>query len=330
MTFLFPYALALLLLVPLLLRKPRVQPIEVTSVAGWAGVGEPVRVKWLKVLRVARAIAAALLIVAMAGPRSERAVTEEVRQGIAIEMLVDISSSMDISISSGGASGTSRMEAAKEAVKGFIEDRPDDLIGLVTFARYADTLSPLTFGHSALIQLVEELEIQDLPNEDGTAYGDALAAACAHLDRMNAWKDEEDIAQIESKIVVLLTDGENNCGLHLPQEAAGLAKEWGIRVYAISLGDKSEEKEPSDSEKLLEIISDGTGGAFWKIYDVEDLNEAYATIDGLEKSEIRNTTLSHTEYVHMVHWFVGPALALLLLEVLLSATWLRVAGEEPS
>jgi len=241
---------------------------------------------------------------------------------------VDISSSMDIGITTVGRHGSTRMEAAKETVKSFIANRPDDLIGLITFARYADTLSPLTFGHSALIQLVEDLEIQDLPNEDGTAYGDALAAACAQLDRMNAWKEkDDDVANVQSKIVVLLTDGENNCGLHLPQEAAGLAKEWGIKVYTVSLGEAAEDDSLTDSEQLLSIISEGTGGAFWKIHDADELDEAYTTIDQLETSEIRSATLSRTEYTHRVRDVVLPALLLLLLEMLLSATLLRVTEE---
>ncbi len=328
MTFAFPYYLLLLPLVLLLLRQARTKAITVSSLAGWDSAAEPRRVKWLKALRLLRALAAALIIVGMAGPRTEEPITEDIRQGIAIEMLVDISSSMDIGITTVGRHGSTRMEAAKETVKSFIANRPDDLIGLITFARYADTLSPLTFGHSALIQLVEDLEIQDLPNEDGTAYGDALAAACAQLDRMNAWKEkDDDVANVQSKIVVLLTDGENNCGLHLPQEAAGLAKEWGIKVYTVSLGEAAEDDSLTDSEQLLSIISEGTGGAFWKIHDADELDEAYTTIDQLETSEIRSATLSRTEYTHRVRDVVLPALLLLLLEMLLSATLLRVTEE---
>ena len=328
MTFAFPYYLLLLPLGLLLLRQARTKAITVSSLAGWDSAAEPRRVKWLKALRLLRALAAALIIVGMAGPRTEEPITEDIRQGIAIEMLVDISSSMDIGITTVGRHGSTRMEAAKETVKSFIANRPDDLIGLITFARYADTLSPLTFGHSALIQLVEDLEIQDLPNEDGTAYGDALAAACAQLDRMNAWKEkDDDVANVQSKIVVLLTDGENNCGLHLPQEAAGLAKEWGIKVYTVSLGEAAEDDSLTDSEQLLSIISEGTGGAFWKIHDADELDEAYTTIDQLETSEIRSATLSRTEYTHRVRDVVLPALLLLLLEMLLSATLLRVTEE---
>ncbi len=329
MTFATPHLLLLLPLALLLLRKPHVQAITVSSLVGWDSATQPRRVKWLKALRFLRTAAAALLILAMAGPHTEEPLTEEIRQGIAIEILVDISSSMDINITTTGQRGATRMEATKDTVTGFIENRPHDLIGLITFARYADTLSPLTFGHSALIQLVDELEIQDRPNEDGTAYGDALATAAAQLVRMNAWKDDDDnIANIQSKIVVLLTDGENNCGLHLPQEAAGLAKEWDIRVYTVSLGDASDGETLTDSEQLLEIISEGTGGAFWKIRNADELDEAYDTIDQLETSEIRSATLTSTEHTHLMLWFAMPALLLLLLETVLTATVLRVTGEE--
>ena len=325
MTFVFPWVLWLLPLSLYLLRKRKLNAIEVSSLAGWQGAAEPRRVRWLKGLNILRAAACALLIIAMAGPRTERPVTEEVRQGIAIEMLLDISSSMDRNIKSRDGTQTTRMEAAKKAVEAFIENRPDDLIGLITFARYADTLSPLTFGHSALIQLVQEVEIQDRPNEDGTAYGDALSLACAHLAQMNEWNDEEE-QPIASQTVILLTDGENNCGLHLPQESAGLAKKWGIRIYSISLGD-TDEKELTDAENLLEMISDATGGGFWKIYDIDELSETYARIDELETSEIKNATLVHSEYTSVFSFFALPALLLLLLERILSATALRITEE---
>ncbi len=328
MTFTFPWILWLLPLCLMLLRRRNLNSIEVSSLAGWKGAAEPRRVRWLKLLNLLRAAACALLILAMAGPRTERPVSEEVRQGVAIEMLLDISSSMDRNIKGTDGQQTTRMEAAKKAVEAFIGNRPDDLIGLITFARYADTLSPLTFGHSALIQLVQDVEIQDRPNEDGTAYGDALSLACAHLLQMNQWNDEEE-QPIASRTVILLTDGENNCGLHLPQESAGLAKKWGIRIYAISLGDK-DETELTDAEQLLEFISEETGGGFWKIYGIDELSETYARIDELETSEIKSATRMHTEHTPVFTLFALPALLLLLLERILNATALRVTEEAAS
>ncbi|QHI68608.1 vWA domain-containing protein [Tichowtungia aerotolerans] len=326
MTFAYPFMLLLLPIALLLLRRRRFNAIEISSLNGWRDAAEPRRVRRLKLMNILRAAACALLIIAMAGPQTERPVNEEVRQGIAIEMLLDISSSMDRNIKGSGGEQTTRMEAAKKAVEAFIGNRPDDLIGLITFARYADTLSPLTFGHEALIQLVQDVEIQDRPNEDGTAYGDALSLACAHLDRMNEWNDEEQ-QPIQSKTIILLTDGENNCGLHLPQEAAGLAKNWGIRIYAISLGD-ADEKDLTDAEQLLEIISDGTGGGFWKIYDIDELSETYARIDELETSAIKSATLVHTEHTPVFTFFALPALLLLLTERIFNATALRITEED--
>ncbi len=335
MSFVFPWALLLLPFAGLFLRKQRLNAVVVSSLAGWRGAAQPRRVKWLAALRILRTAAFALLIIALSGPRTERTVSAEIRHGIAIEALIDISSSMDRTITGINVQKQNRLEAAKKTVTAFIENRPDDLIGLITFARYADTLSPLTCGHSALIQLVQAMKIQDRPNEDGTAYGDALMLACAHLERMNDWRDDKTVsvknpaAPIQSKTIILLTDGENNCGLHLPQEAAGLAKKWGIRLYAISLGDADEvRRELTEAEKLLQTISEATGGTFWKIFDLDALSKAYETIDKLEKSEIKNTTLIHLEYRNIFTFFALPALLLLLLHLVLSTTVLRVT-EEP-
>jgi len=235
---------------------------------------------------------------------------------------------MDCSIAGGGEKKLTRMESAKEEVARFVQSREDDLIGLITFARYADTVSPLTFGHKALAQLVQAIEIQDRPNEDGTAYGDALALACAQLEQMSQWQGGGDkLDAIESRIVVLLTDGENNCGLHLPQESAGLAKKWGIRVYVISLGESDQSGELTDAETLLQSVSETTGGVFWKISDGDGLSKAYAEIDKLEKSSITDSTVIHHQPVSIFYFFLLPALLLMIADMVLNATLLRVNQE---
>ena len=217
------------------------------------------------------------------------------------------------------------------------------MIGLISFARYADTLSPLTYGHDALVEIVRELEIQERPTEDGTGYGDALALACARLDQMGQWQPttgkptQDPSATVRSKVVVLLTDGENNCGLHLPEEAAGLAKKWGIRIYAISMkddegGSTGEERKDdaglTDGEKLLLRLADETGGAYWKIGNATHLQEVYEQIDHLERSEIKTTILYHSEISPLFQYLAVVALVLLLAERIMRCTWLRVAEEE--
>jgi Ca-activated chloride channel homolog len=288
------------------------------------------------------ALAVALLIAACAGPQIERQVGEETRQGIAIQLLIDISSSMDQSLAAGDGVRVSRLEAAKGVVEQFIRHRPDDMLGVITFARYADTLSPLTFGHEALLEIVRGLAIQERPTEDGTGYGDALALACARLDHMGQWqpaaesRTADPAAAIRSKVVVLLTDGENNCGLHLPEEAAGLAKKWGIRVYAVSLKDdegdtgaeqRADDEGLTDAEKLLRRLADETAGAYWKIGNATQLEEVYQRINELETSEIKSTILYHTEISPLFQYLAIAAFALLLAERVLCATWLRVAEE---
>ena len=342
MTFAFPWMLLLLPVALAALRERPLHAVTVPGLAAWRDVPASRKLRWLRRLRPIRALAVALLIAACAGPQIERQVGEETRQGVAMELLMDISSSMDQNLAAGSGVRLSRLEAAKRVIEEFIRHRPDDLIGVVTFARYADTLSPLTFGHDALIEIIHGLAIQDRPNEDGTAYGDALSLACARLEQMGEWQPTtgsgatDPASTIRSKIVVLLTDGENNCGLHLPEEAAGLAKKWGIRVYAISMKDgdsadvsagQDDDAGLTDAEKLLRRLSDETGGAYWKIGNATQLQQVYERIDQLEKSEIKSAMLYHAEISPLFQYLVLPALVLLLLERILCATWLRVAEE---
>jgi Ca-activated chloride channel family protein len=343
MTFALPWILLFLPLSLAALRERPHAPITISSLAAWRGVPPSGRLRWLRRVRFFRAAAVALLIAACAGPQVERQIGEETRQGIAIELLIDRSSSMDQPLASGEDETASRLEAAKRVVEQFIRHRPDDLIGVITFARYADTLSPLTMGHDALVEIVRGLSIEERPGEDGTAYGDALALACARLDQMdkgelvgrNAAADRR--AAVRSKVVVLLTDGENNCGLHLPEEAAGLAKKWGIRVYAISMmdeqsGDPGADQQAgddglTDAEKLLRRLSDATGGAYWKIANAAQLQAVYDQIDGLERSEIKTAIVYHAEIRALFQYAALAALVLLVAERIVCATWLRVAEE---
>jgi Ca-activated chloride channel family protein len=316
--------------------------IAVSGLAVWRNVPPSRRLRWLRRVRYISALAVGLLITACAGPQIERQVGEETREGVAIQLLVDISSSMEQSLAADDRERMSRLEATKGVVEQFIRHRPDDLIGLITFARYADTLSPLTHGHDALVEIVGELDIQERPAEDGTGYGDALALACARLDQMGRWqpasgkRTTEGPATVRSKVVVLLTDGENNCGLHLPEEAAGLAKKWDIRVYAISMKDdqgesalerRNDDEGLTDAEKLLRRLADETGGAYWKIDNATHLQEVYERIDHLETSEIKTMILYHSEISPLFQYLACVAFGLLLTERITRATWLRVAEE---
>ncbi len=342
MTFAYPWILLLLPVALVALRRRPPAAIPVSGLAVWRNVPPSGRLRWLRRVRCVPALALGLLIAACAGPQMKRQVGEETREGVAIQLLLDISSSMEQSLAADDGERISRLEAAKRVVEQFIRHRTDDLIGLITFARYADTLSPLTYGHEALVEIVRELDIQERPSEDGTGYGDALALACARLDQMGQWQTDAEkrgsdpSAAVRSKVVVLLTDGENNCGLHLPEEAAGLAKKWRIRVYAISMKDdeggtslekRSDDEGLTDAEKLLRRLADETGGAYWKIASAAHLQEVYERINDLETSEIKTAILYHTEISPLFQYLAYAAFVLLLAERVLRATWLRVAEE---
>jgi len=339
MSFAHPWVLLLIPLVLWLLRRRRLRTsVTVASVRLWPDEeAGKARYLWIPVLL--RRVSILLILVALARPQAGSTFEVEVTEGIAIQMLVDVSSSMDMSVQTLDGKKDSRMEVAKELVERFIagdgdqlNGRPDDLIGLITFARYADTRSPLTFGHDALLQIVRSLQIQERPNEDGTAYGDALAIAAARLNNLEELKHGNqgvDVDAIESKVIILLTDGENNSGAHLPLEAAGLAKAWGCKIYVVSLGesnvgrgDLAEANSLTAAERVLEHISLETGGIFRQAHDMESLVEVYAEIDELERSEISNRSFDR-----IADWFWLPlafGLASLLLGLILEATWLRV------
>ena len=331
-----------LLLIPVLLfllrGRLRRTSLPVSSVGLWPD-GSAGRARFLWIPIYLRRLVLILLLVALARPQAGSSYDMEVSEGIAIQLLVDQSSSMDMNIIDSDGKNRSRMEVAKELVERFIagdgdnlQGRSEDLIGLITFARYADTRSPLTFGHDALLQIVRNLEIQERPNEDGTAYGDALALAAARLQNLEELQFGQNSMQadsIESRVIILLTDGENNSGAHLPVEAAGLAQAWGCRIYCISLGDtpvggsgKVEIEELSAAEQTLQHISRETGGIFRQASDYESLLSVYEQIDELERSEI-----STRSYDRVAEWFWLPlavSLVCLLSALILEATVLRV------
>ena len=340
MSFQNPWLLALIPVFFWLFRQKQIRTSVTVDAIAVASNLEPGRARYLWIIVYLRQLSVLAVLIALAGPQAPASFDREVNEGIAIQLLVDVSSSMDMTAKSATGQKVSRMELAKEIVEEFVAGdgdiltgRPHDLIGLITFARYADTRSPLTFGHEALLQIVRNLEIQQRPNEDGTAYGDALAIAAARLKNLEELKHRKDLIDldaIKSRVIILLTDGENNSGAHLPIESAGLAKAWGCRIYSISFGESFQAINEASiietltpSEKILEHISQETGGLFRKAYGYESLRLVYEEIDQLERTEI---TLRQAEHLASFTWLPAAiALIALTLGLILEATWLRVA-----
>ena len=350
----FAYPWAFLALVPLVaigwIRWRRRASVALAyPVLDAAPTRRPWRAWLLFIPPVLQTLAAVGVVCALARPQKEVLATKDVREGIAIMTLLDISSSMQMEMGFEGKKAN-RLEVAKKVLENFVAGndttlggRKDDLVGLVTFARFADTVCPLTLSHDAVIYLTREVEVQDRPNEDGTAYGDATALAAAHLKKYEELQQDSEeslskdavVPEIKSKIIVLLTDGENNCGNHLPEQAAAMAKHWGIRIYTISFGDPPKKKlvkatdgsdvslplEQSPTEGLLRLMAEQTGGIFRRASSFDTLEAVYAEIDQLEKSELKPVKYKEMEDNFSI--FVLSVLGLLVVDIFLRTTLLR-------
>ena len=288
--------------------------IQISSVEGVVRAPKTVRY-WLRHLPFALRLAAlALLIVALARPQDVERLSRTNTEGIDIMLAIDVSGSMlarDFR--------PDRITAAKEVAASFVADRIGDRIGLVVFAGEAYTQSPLTTDKGTLQTLLGRVRSGLV--EDGTAIGNGLATAINRLRESDA----------KSKVVILLTDGENNAGQIAPLTAAGIAEAQGIRVYTIGVGTQGKAPYPfvdmfgqvsyrmaevKIDEKTLREMAEATGGRYFRATDKAKLEAIYEEIDRLEKSEVEISefTLYHEEFVR----WVLAALVLLAAEFLLS------------
>jgi Ca-activated chloride channel homolog len=319
MTFARPWVLLLVLLALTLwwwLRRRRSVPAarysDVTLPA------EASRRRWWVVLPPAlRALALGALGIAAAGPRFGGDTVEIKKEGIAIVVTIDISSSMLAE----DFAPSNRLEVAKRQAVGFVRGRSADRIGLVAFAGEALTQVPITLDYPVVEQAVMDLKIGSL--EDGTAIGSGLATAVNRLRK----------APDKSKVVLLLTDGENNKGLIDPRTAAATAAAFGIKVYTIGVGTIGEAPIPTGrglggfryellpvriDEPLLQEIAQKTGGRYFRAKDSEALSRIFRQIDELEKTPIQVTR--YTRYDEATRPLILLGLGALALELLIATT----------
>ena len=227
---------------------------------------------------------------------------------------IDLVISMDISGSMLAMDfKPNRLEAAKEIASQFIDKRPTDRIGLVVYEAESYTACALTTDHESLQQRFKNIKSGEL--QSGTAIGMGIATG------INRLRDSE----AKSKVIILLTDGENNTGKIHPITASGYAKEMGVRVYTVGVGTTGKVRMPGgfpfgnsyiDSkldEEMLKEIAENTGGNYFRAKNVTQLQLIYQEIDKLEKSKI-NTIKYKRDLPEAFHWFVVGALILLLLE----------------
>ncbi|PIP37922.1 MAG: aerotolerance regulator BatA [Desulfobacterales bacterium CG23_combo_of_CG06-09_8_20_14_all_51_8] len=344
-----PWAFLLLILIPALplIRRFTLKrgAIRFSSTGNAAKAGSSFRRRLYQLPAVIRLLALVCLVVALARPQTGREQIVDVSKGIAIEMVIDRSGSMGAEMEFEGRQMT-RLDVVKNVFKNFalgdgkdLKGRSNDLIGMIAFAGYPDTICPLTLAHGALPPFLDTIKLVQVRSEDGTAIGDALALAAARLEKADETLTRQrpgnkKIYEIKSKIIILLSDGENNAGKRDPLQAADLAAKWGIKVYAIAVGGGESVQSVQTpfgvfkvpvSQRVdtmaLKQIAEKTGGFFREATDADSLSAIYKEIDQMETSEIES--IKFVDYKESFLPFAMLGLMLIGLEILLSNTIFR-------
>lgn len=324
-TFAYPWVLFLLAVVPAMLvwywkiGKKRQTAITYSSLGLFHSIPPSWRERLRHVPIILRSLSIAVLIVALARPQSFSSGQDVTTEGIDIVLCLDMSGSMtseDLQ--------PDRIDAAKAVAEKFIESRPNDRIGLVIFGRQAFTQCPITIDHRVLLKLLNEVKLGMVP-PDGTAIGNAIADAVGRL------KD----GRSKSKVIILLTDGENNAGEIDPLTAAEIAKTYGVMVYTVGVGTNGQAPYPVQTpfgiryqmvpvqidEALLQQIAKTTGGEYFRATNNRTLDEIYNRIGQLTKSKIKVT--SYRNAAELFSGWLDAGIILLLLEIGLSRIILK-------
>lgn len=324
-TFAHPWFLGLLVLLPVLAwrrrRTVRDSAFLYSSLQLVRGVASLTRSRAATTLRQLRWLALACLIVALARPRIGEGDVTVKASGIDIVVAMDFSMSMAAEDFELGGKRANRVAVLKDVLRGFVEKRPGDRIGLVQFAGRAYVATPLTLDHPFLLTRLEQLRLGVI--EDGTAIGSGLSAA------LNRLRDQP----AKSRIVILMTDGQNNAGKVPPMTAAEAAQALGVKVYTIGIGTRGVAPYPQTDvfgqvryvpmqvdidEELLQKIAERTGGRYYRAADTAGFRQIYDEIDRLEKTEVE--VKKYQRYTELFGYAAVPGLILLLLEIVLGHT----------
>lgn len=331
-TFANPWLLLLLALIPLLayLRGQRggSPTVIFSSTESLRTHGKRVKSRAGNFLSSLLFLALALLIVALARPQKGKTLSQVEASGVDIMLVLDVSGSMKAEDFTIGSRAANRITVVKKVTEQFIEKRPNDRLGIVAFAGRPYLVSPLTLDHGWLLQHMDRVQIGLV--EDGTAIGSAIASAANRLRGDKTAK---------SRVIILLTDGENNAGKITPTTAAEAARAIGAKIYAIGAGSDGMARMPTGQRDffgqmqyveipplnatVLKQIAEIGNGQFFRATDTQSLEEIYKQIDKLEKSTFEMK--QYREYRDLFAWFLAAGTGLLLVQVLLSQTvWRRL------
>jgi Ca-activated chloride channel homolog len=320
MVFLEPIWLLALLAVPVVIwwslrRDARRTAFRYSALSVFRAVEPTWRIRIRHAPLIFRALALTLIVLALARPVERDVLIEETVEGIDIILALDVSTSMRAP-----DFYPNRFEAARNVAIEFVQSRRSDRIGLVIFAGQAFTQVPLTLDYPFVVRMLEDVRMGIV--EDGTAIGTAIATSANRL------KDSE----AESKVIILLTDGQNNRGEIDPFTAAEVAAALGVRMHAVGIGMTAtmmaEAEATGGTTGPIEVDEDGlraitaaTGGRYFHARDRDGLRAIYDEIDQLERTAI-DTTTEQREHDRFA-FFLLPALGIFFLEIFLASTVLR-------
>jgi Ca-activated chloride channel family protein len=330
-SFQWPWVLPALLLLPLLAWRSRTRRAAHPAIAfpqagALTRLPRSRRQSWMQLPALLRTLALAVLIVALARPQWGARRVRNISRSIGIQVVIDRSGSMSATDVMYQGRRRSRLDVVKRVSDEFIfgdgadlPGRPSDMVGLIAFGVFPSTLCPLTLAHEHLRPVLYAVNVAG-GIENGTAIGDALALAAARFEATETAAG----GQFKSKAIVLLTDGENNSGARSVADAALLARQWGVRVYAIAIRPLAARDEYDEMVQYdLHALAAQTGGAAYTVRDGSELHAIYRRIDQLERSEVQVSRL--VEGRDGIFALAGTGLALLLGELVLAQTWLRRA-----
>ncbi len=325
LTFVYPWLLLFLLLIPLLAylrgKRGRAAAVSFSSTASLKAIGKQNAARAGKFLRALLFLSVAILVVAMAQPRLGRSLTQIEASGIDIILVLDVSGSMQAQDFTIGGDRVSRLDAVREVTRKFIESRPNDRIGMIAFGTQPYVVSPMTLDHDWLLQNLDRVRIGLV--EPATAIGSALAAAGNRLIEDKSAK---------SRVIVLMTDGDNNAGKIPPKAAAEALKTLHLKFYAIGVGTNGPDAfvwahdqfgfaqkmpTPYDAESLEEITKIAEG-RFFRATDTKSLSEIYRDIDKLEKTTV--SIKKYQQYRELFPICLMSGAGLLVAQLLLSQT----------
>ncbi|MBC8047697.1 MAG: VWA domain-containing protein [Fimbriimonadaceae bacterium] len=322
-----PWYFLLLLLIPIYIwwhissRRKKYVQLKMSRLGGIKNIAHSGRVKFFPLLFILRCLCISAVAIALARPQTGFSNAKISTMGIDMVIAMDISSSMyaiDIK--------PNRMKAAKETAIEFIDARKNDRIGMVVFAGETFTQCPITLDHELLKTQIENVDHWLL--EDGTALGDGLFMAVTRL---------TDTTQLNTKVIILITDGVRTAGEFAPLDASEAAKQFNIRVYTIGIGSRTNQPVPvvdkngrimyeldpqsSFDETTMQQIADNTGGKYFRATTKESLSEIYKEIDAIEKQKVETTITKR--YDEKFYPFAFAAILFLLIEIILANTLFR-------